>query len=68
MKPVSGKSFCKVLETKGWKLRRINGSHHIYGKAGESARVSVPVHGNALLKIGLQRHLMKVAEIEENEL
>jgi hypothetical protein len=28
----------------------------------------VPVHGNAALKIGLQRHLMKLAEIEESEL
>jgi len=49
-------------------LRRINGNHHIYGKAGADARISVPVHGNAPLKIGLQRHLMKVAGIEENEL
>ncbi|MDY6833125.1 MAG: type II toxin-antitoxin system HicA family toxin [Thermodesulfobacteriota bacterium] len=49
-------------------MRRINGSHHIYGKAGENSRISVPVHGYAPLKIGLQRHLMKVAGIEENEL
>ena len=68
MKAVSGKSFYKLLEAKGWELRRINGSHHIYGKAGENARISVPVHGNAPLKVGLQRHLMKVAGIEENEL
>jgi len=68
LKPVSGKSFCKRLEAKGWELRRINGSHHIYGKAGENSRISVPVHGNAPLKLGLQRHLMKVAGIEEIEL
>jgi predicted RNA binding protein YcfA (HicA-like mRNA interferase family) len=48
-------------------LRRINGSHHIYGKAGEDARISVPAHGNAPLKIGLQRHLIKVAGIKEDE-
>lgn len=68
MKPASGKKFCKLLEAKGWELKRINGSHYIYGRADENARLSVPVHGNAPLKIGLQRHLMKIAQIEEDEL
>jgi predicted RNA binding protein YcfA (HicA-like mRNA interferase family) len=49
-------------------LKRINGSHHIYAKSGENAQISVPVHGNTPLKLGLQRHLMKVAGIEEGEL
>jgi len=68
LKAVSGKKFCKLIEAKGWELKRINGSHHIYTKAGESARISVPVHGNKPLKVGLQRHLMKVAGIVESEL
>lgn len=68
MKAVSGKKFCKLVEAKGWELKRINGSHHIYAKAGENARISVSVHGNMPLKIGLQRHLMKVAGIEESDL
>lgn len=67
MKAVSGKKFCKLVEAKGWELKRIKGSHHIYAKAGENARISVPVHGNMPLKIGLQRHLMKIAGIEEGE-
>ena len=53
---------------KGWVLRRINGSHHIYAKVGNTARISVPVHGNSPLKTGLQNHLMKVADIKESEL
>ena len=68
MKAVSGKRFCNLIEAKGWELKRINGSHHIYAKTGENARISVPVHGNTHLKIGLQRHLMNVAEIKEDEL
>ena len=68
MNAVSGKKFCKLVEGKGWELKRINGSHHIYAKAGENARISVTVHGNKLLKLGLQRHLMKVAGIDEGEL
>ncbi|MFB0554406.1 MAG: type II toxin-antitoxin system HicA family toxin [Phycisphaerae bacterium] len=30
MKPISGKRFCRLLEDRGWILKRINGSHHIY--------------------------------------
>jgi predicted RNA binding protein YcfA (HicA-like mRNA interferase family) len=68
LKAASGKRLCCVLESKGWELKRINGSHHIYAKAGSTARISVPVHGNTPLKTGLQKYLMKVAEIDESEL
>ena len=68
MKAISGKTFCKLMERKGWELKRINGSHHIYAKAGENTRISVPVHGNRPLKVGLRQHLMKVAGIDESEL
>jgi predicted RNA binding protein YcfA (HicA-like mRNA interferase family) len=49
-------------------LLRINGSHHIYGKPGTVVRLSIPVHGNKPLKLGLMRHLAKLAEIPEGEL
>ncbi|MBF0237331.1 MAG: type II toxin-antitoxin system HicA family toxin [SAR324 cluster bacterium] len=68
MKTVSGKLFCRLLESKGWELKRINGSHHIYAKIGNAARISVPVHSNTPLKTGLLKHLMKIADIEESEL
>lgn len=68
MRALSGKAFARILEARGWKLRRVAGSHHIYTKAGETTCISVPVHGNKALKIGLQRHLMKVAGISESEL
>ncbi len=68
MKAVSGKSFCRVLEQRGWSLLRISGSHHIYGKTGSNVRLSVPLHGNDALKIGLLRHLMKLAELTESDL
>ena len=68
MKAISGKDFAKLLEKKGWKLGRTNGSHHIYAKVGHPARISVPIHGNVPLKIGLLRHLMKVAGIDESAL
>ena len=68
MKAISGKEFSKLLEKKGWVLRRIIGSHHIYVKEGTPIRISLPIHGNKPLKIGLLRHFMKVAGINEDEL
>lgn len=68
MKSVTGKEFCKLFEQQGWLLKRINGSHHIYTKEGSTVRISVPVHGNQTLKLGLQRHLMKLAGIDERDL
>ena len=49
-------------------LRRIQGSHHIYTKEGRRERISIPVHGNQPLKIGLLKSLMKIAEVQESEL
>jgi predicted RNA binding protein YcfA (HicA-like mRNA interferase family) len=68
MRTLSGKRLCALLEAHGWELRRVHGSHHIYGKLGSEVRLSVPVHGNRDLKLGLQRRLLKLAEISEGEL
>ena len=68
MKVVSGKRLCRLLESRGWQLRRINGSHHIYSRVGTPVRISVPVHGDRTLKRGLQAHLMKLAGIDDSEL
>jgi predicted RNA binding protein YcfA (HicA-like mRNA interferase family) len=67
MRSISGKELAKILESHGWKLLRTSGSHHIYGKQGSIVRLSVPIHGNSPLKIGLQRHLLKMAGIAEGE-
>lgn len=41
---MNGKQIIKKLESEGWQLKRINGSHHIMGKDGKIA--PVPVHGS----------------------
>ena len=68
MKKISGRELAKLLEKHGWKLLRVNGSHHIYGKTGRVERISIPVHGNVALKIGLMRHLLKIAGLTEDDL
>jgi predicted RNA binding protein YcfA (HicA-like mRNA interferase family) len=68
MKVISGKRMCQILEETGWSLARVTGSHHIYIRPGSNLRITVPIHGNQDLKIGLQRAIMKLAGITEEEL
>ena len=68
MKSISGRKFIKILERNGWVLMRIQGSHHIFAKKGFDVRLSVPVHGNKPLKIGLLNHLMKKAHLSDDVL
>ena len=65
MKLLSGREFARLVEQRGWRLLRVAGSHHIYGKPDSVVRLSVPIHGNRPLKTGLLRHLAKLAEIED---
>jgi len=68
MKAPSGREFARLVERRGWRLLRVNGSHHIYGKSGNVVRLSIPIHGNRPLKLGLLRHLAKLAEISDEEI
>ncbi|QDZ39646.1 type II toxin-antitoxin system HicA family toxin [Euhalothece natronophila Z-M001] len=68
MKSISGKEFAKILEKHGWHLLRVKGSHHIYCKPGQTTRISVPIHGNKDLKLGLLRYFMKQASLSEDDL
>jgi len=68
VKTVSGKRLCRVLESEGWELKRVNGSHHIYAKAGVDVRISAPVHGNKPLKVGLLKHLIRISKINPAKL
>ena len=68
MKALTGQAFARLAETRGWRLLRINGSHHIYGKLGEAARLTIPVRGRQTLKIGLQRSLMKIVGLTDADI
>jgi predicted RNA binding protein YcfA (HicA-like mRNA interferase family) len=62
---MTGKELAKILEKNGWILIRVQGSHHIYGKAGVNVKISVPIHGSKDLKIGLLRYLLKQANLTD---
>lgn len=48
---MTGKEVIKRLEEAGWRVLRINGSHHRMGKGG--LRTTVPLHGSRDLGQGL---------------
>ena len=68
MKSVTGRDFCKALERAGWRLLRVNGSHHIFGMEGRRERISVPVHGGDTLKPGLLAHFLNQSGLKERDL
>lgn len=63
MRPISGREMCRLLHEAGWTLKRINGSHHIFGKAGERKIITVPVHGHKDLKPGLAAAIARDANL-----
>lgn len=65
MRQFAGREFARLVEQRGWRLLRVAGSHHIYGKTGSIVRLSIPIHGNRPLKTGLLRHLAKLADVED---
>lgn len=60
-KNISGKQLCKILQKNDWVLLRVNGSHHVFGKIGEEARIVVPIHSNTPIKTGLLKAILKTA-------
>lgn len=48
---MNGKEVIKILESNGWEVLRVNGSHHRLGK--NDLRTTVPVHGARDLGKGL---------------
>ncbi|MGC9528859.1 MAG: type II toxin-antitoxin system HicA family toxin [Limnospira sp.] len=68
MTSISGKKLCKILERRGWELKRITGSHHIYTKPGVAAILSIPVHGSRDLPTGTLRGILKDAGMTEKDL
>ena len=68
MKSISGKKLCKVLESRGWSLKRIKSSHHIYSHPNSENILTVPVHGNRDLKQGTLSSLLKAAGLSEEDI
>jgi predicted RNA binding protein YcfA (HicA-like mRNA interferase family) len=68
LKQISGKDLAKAIQKQGWLLSRVKGSHHVFVKAGRTERFVIPIHGNQPLKIGLLKSLLKIADLDEDDI
>ena len=62
-----GKEIIKIFKKAGWRLDRIEGSHHILVKEGFDTILSVPVHGTKPIKVGLLKGLINDAGLTNVE-
>ena len=60
------KKIIKILESRGFVLDRIKGSHHIYYHPETKKRVVVPLHKKNLPK-GTLLEILRQAEISKDE-
>jgi predicted RNA binding protein YcfA (HicA-like mRNA interferase family) len=68
LKRVSGRRLLRALETVGWRVERVKGSHHIMRHPDlPRVTVAVPVHRNQTLPIGTQVNILKDAQLDADE-
>ncbi len=53
----TGGEMIRLLESQGFRIVRIRGSHHVLQKG--VLRTTVPVHGNRILRIGTLRAILR---------
>ncbi len=59
---LTGKELVHLALKNGWKLDRIESSHHIMVKGSKT--VSIPVHAGKAIPTGLLNRLMKQMELK----
>jgi predicted RNA binding protein YcfA (HicA-like mRNA interferase family) len=65
---VSGKEMVRLLETVGFKVVRIKGSHHMLRHITDTTRkATVPVHSNEDLRPGTLRQILQQAGISVDD-
>ncbi len=64
---LTGKEMCSILEKRGFVLKRVRGSHHIYARPGIEGYVTVPVHGKEILKPKTLKSIIKQAELNHED-
>ena len=60
---MTGKKIIKLLLKHGWRIDRINGSHHVLKKPGNQLLI-VPIHSNRDMKKGLVNSILKQAGLK----
>ena len=58
---VSGRDALKALQKLGFRLDRVEGSHHMLVKDGHPYTIVVPVHGSQPLPNGTLRSIIRIS-------
>jgi predicted RNA binding protein YcfA (HicA-like mRNA interferase family) len=64
----SAKRLIKVLEQRGWVLKKVKGSHHHFVNLETRKIVIVPLHGNKDLAKGTFHAILKQANIPTSDI
>jgi len=67
MRHFTAKQICSALNSRGWSLTRQTGSHAQYKHPDFEKIITLPMHGNRILPPGLQKTILKIAEIAEED-
>jgi predicted RNA binding protein YcfA (HicA-like mRNA interferase family) len=65
---LTGREVIKILERRGWYVKRVRGSHHVLRHPTIPDAIPVPVHGSRPVKRGTLRNILKTAGISREEL
>jgi predicted RNA binding protein YcfA (HicA-like mRNA interferase family) len=64
---VSGKEAVRALQKLGFRLDRVEGSHHMLVKDGHPNTVAVPVHGSRPLPKGTLASIIRISRVTRKE-
>jgi predicted RNA binding protein YcfA (HicA-like mRNA interferase family) len=57
---MTGKELIQLVQSQGWVLVRIKGSHHIFQHPNYTYNVVVPVHGKKEISKGTENDILKL--------
>jgi len=63
----SGDKHVSAFKAAGWQVNHIEGSHYILTKENSEIHLSVPVHKNKILGIGLLKKLIAKAGLTNDQ-
>lgn len=64
---VNGKQLKRVLEKAGFECVAVEGSHHIMKREFPPARISVPIHGAAIIKPKTYKSIVTLAGLNDED-
>ena len=67
MRHFTAKQICTALNCHGWSLDRQSGSHAQYKHPDFEKVITVPMHKGRTLPSGLQKSILRNAQIPEDE-